>query len=266
MARPLSGTSTCSWPALWDGCVQPLFSMGTDTSTFKPWPRALPQARRAPCFRAPAQRLCSGRWPSPCHPVAAGSPGAAGTAGPAWQLTGAPRGEGPGLSQLSSPERGGHEAPTRGPPALAPAGQVSMPAAHTGTGGTARVVGRSPALTRTPGTLSNGRDAPRVSTTLCPPPGPLAGSLRGQAAPLPPKLRRSAAGWELPVARGPQAGPGSPRGVGAREGHPSEMGQWQGLGGDERWAGSGPRPTSCGPPPVQRAAKPGGHPWRDPSA
>lgn len=181
--------------------------MGTDTSTFKPWPRALPQARWPPCLRAPAQRLRSGRRPSPCHLVTAGSPGAAGAAGPAWQLTGAPRGEGPGLSQLSSPERGRHEAPTQGPPALAPAGQVSMPAAHTGTGGTARVVGRSPALTRTPGTRSNGRDAPRVSTTLCPPPGPLAGSLRGQAVPPAPDIETL--GRRLGAAGGKRS-PGGP--------------------------------------------------------
>lgn len=51
-----------------------------------------PRARRPPRLQPHAQRFCSGHQPSPCHPVAAGSPGAAGAAGPARRLTGTPQG------------------------------------------------------------------------------------------------------------------------------------------------------------------------------
>lgn len=35
-------------PVLWDGCVQSAFSMGTEKSAFKLWPRTLPEPAGLP--------------------------------------------------------------------------------------------------------------------------------------------------------------------------------------------------------------------------
>ena len=147
-----------------------------------------------------------------------------------------------------------------------------MPVTHTGTGGTASVVRRPPTLTRTPRapTLTAttrlrsphpGAHADPVSSR-----GSFAGSPRGWAVRLPLTLRRSAMGWELPVARGPRVGCGRSTGgrtrvtVGPLASLQAGVGwgpgrviqtRWDGdkdSGDDEHRAGSGPRPTLHGTP------------------
>ena len=166
-----------------------------------------------------------------------------------------------------------------------------MPVTHTGTGGTASVVRRPPTLTRTPRapTLTAttrlrsphpGAHADPVSSR-----GSFAGSPRGWAVRLPLTLRRSAMGWELPVARGPRVGCGRSTGgrtrvtVGPLASLQAGVGWGPGRviqtrwdddkdsGDDEHRAGSGPRPTLRGTP-----SRPAGsktqrlllRPWRPP--